>query len=333
MATPYERQRDTGAASTTNVIGILCVVGGMATTTLNDALIKSLSAEFALYQIVFLRGAVALPLVAALVLVTTGTDGFRSRQPLLQLARALLIVGANAAFFASLAALPLADALATFFVAPLLITLLSVPVLGERLGPWRIAGTLIGLLGVVVILQPGSAAFQPAALLPLAAAFCYALMQLLTRRLGTTDRASTMTFYGQLGHVITGALMGLWLGDGRFAGSDDPSLAFVLRPWVWPDASESATLVACAVLIAAGSWLLAEAYRCAEANAAAPFEYTALPIAVLWGWLVFGEWPGPMAWLGMVLIGGGGLLVLWRESRSARRHRTNSVPSHVPPPG
>ena len=108
------------------------------------------------------------------------------------------------------------------------------PILGERVGLQRWLAVLVGLCGVVIIVRPGTAAFQAAAILPLVAAFAYSTLQMMTRKLGVAEKASTMAFYMQLMFLSASCAMWLIAGDGRFSGGDNPSVEFLLRAWVWP---------------------------------------------------------------------------------------------------
>ena len=166
------------------------MLAGMALLSAQDAVIKWLSGDYPLHQIILGRATIAVVLTLIMVRLEGGWSLLRSRRLGLHLARGLLLVVANISYFLALAAMPLAEAIAIFFVAPLFITALSVPFLGEQVGPRRWLAVLAGLCGVVVMLRPGEGAINPVALLPVLAAFCYASMQILTRRLGATDKAS-----------------------------------------------------------------------------------------------------------------------------------------------
>ncbi len=293
------------------------MLAGMALLSAQDAVIKWLSGDYPLHQIILGRATIAVVLTLIMVRLEGGWSLLRSRRLGLHLARGLLLVVANISYFLALATMPLAEAIAIFFVAPLFITALSVPFLGERVGPRRWLAVLAGLCGVVVMLRPGEGAINPVALLPVLAAFCYASMQILTRRLGVTDKASAMAFYVQLTFVVISGATGLAIGDGRFAGTGEPSLEFLFRAWVWPGREDALLILLCGVLIAA-AYLLSQAYRIAEATVVAPFEYIAVPLSATWGILLFGDWPDLTAVFGIVLIVGGGLIVFAREASLGR---------------
>jgi drug/metabolite transporter (DMT)-like permease len=216
--------------------------------------------------------------------------------------------------FLGLAALPIADATAIFFVSPLVITVFSVIFLKEVVGPRRWAAIAVGFIGVLVIVKPGTAAFQLASLLPIAAAFLYATLHMLTRKIGGTESAPTMAFYIQLTFLIASSMIGLGLGDGRFAGSGHPSLEFLFRAWAWPPVGDYPILVMLGISGMLGGLFISQAYRLSEAAFAAPFEYVAMPMAIMWGVTVFGTWPDATAWIGIALIVGSGLYLVWRES-------------------
>jgi drug/metabolite transporter (DMT)-like permease len=168
------------------------------------------------------------------------------------------------------------------------------------------------------MVRPGGDAFQAVALLPVLAALCYACMQMLTRRLGVTDSTAALAFYVQSTFVVVSAAIGVTLGDGGFAGFAHPSLQFLLRAWAWPGLFDGALFVACGFLVGIGALLLSQAYRVSEANVVAPFEYVALPMAVMWGYLLWDDVPDGIAVLGMALIVGSGLFVLYRETVRGR---------------
>jgi S-adenosylmethionine uptake transporter len=302
------------------IIGILSIMGAALLLTGSDSVIKWLSPHYPLHEIVLVRAVVALLFILVLVKLEGGFAVLRTRRPWLHLFRGLLIVIANMAFFLGIASLPLAEAVALFFVAPLFITLMSGPVLGEKVGIRRWLAVLVGLVGVVVMLRPGMGALQPAAFLPLVAALAaflplvaalaYAAMQMVTRRLGVTDKAASLAFYIQITFLVVSSFIGLAIGDGRYGGFENPSLEFFFRAWIWPNPSDFLLMAFCGFLVAGGSYL--------------PFEYIALPFAVFWGYQLWGDLPDAVSVVGIVLIVSGGLFILYRKpgqsKPTVRRH-------------
>ncbi|MCB2115989.1 MAG: DMT family transporter [Rhodobacteraceae bacterium] len=295
---------------------MVSMVAGLFFFSVNDTAIKFLSGGYALHQIVLIRTSVAMAILLALVVpFQGGLKALRTRRVGTHVLRGALVVVANMSFFAALAAMPLADAVAVFFIAPMLITAMSVLFLGETVGPRRWAAVAVGLVGVIVILRPGTEAFRTVALLPLIGATAYALVNILTRRIGGTESAVSLAFYIQVTFLAVSAMMGLAVGDGRFAGTGDASLDFLLRAWVWPEAGDWPILILLGLCAGMGSLLVGQGYKLCEAGLAAPFEYVAMPLAVFWGATVFGEWPDAVSWTGITLIVGGGLYMIWRETR------------------
>ncbi len=299
------------------VWGIYCVLGAMVAMSIQDMVIKWISGSYPLHEVVLARGLVAIVLTLFFVRREGGMVLLRTRRLPLHMFRGLLVVVTNMGFFLGLAALPMAEALALFFVAPLFITVLSVPVLGEKMGPRRWFAVATGMIGVVIMLRPGEGLVNWAAFLPVIGAFAYAVLQMITRRLGVTERASAMAFYIHLTFILVSVAIGLTVGDGRFAGSGHPSLEFFFRAWQWPGPPDVGLLLACGSLAAISGYLLTQAYRIAEATAVAPFEYVAMPMAVFWGVTIFGDWPDLTAVVGIVLIVSSGLFVFVAERTRA----------------
>ena len=303
------------------MLGIACVVAAVTFLVLQDALIKWLSGDYPLHEIVLVRAASAVCVTLFAMRLEGGIHLLRTRRLGLHLVRTGLLIIANSAFFLALAAMTIAEATSILFVAPLLITALSALMLHEAVGPRRWAAVCVGLAGVIVMLRPGEGALELIALLPLVAAAAYALMQIITRRLGTTERASTIAFYAQSGFIVVSVVVGLMAGHGRFAPEDDPSLAFLLRAWTVPSAPDAALFVGIGVINGIGGYLMSQAYRISRPSVLAPFEYVALPMAVAWGVVFFGDWPDQITYAGMALICGSGLYVLHRETVVGRRRR------------
>lgn len=307
----------------TTLRGILLALGGSATLSINDVSIKFLSGDYALHQVILIRALIGM--IFLLGLMHFSGTGFRqviTRRGKDHLIRVGFVLVSNLTYFLGLAALPLADAVAIAFISPLLVTLLSVLVLGEQVGPRRWAAVAVGMLGVVVMLRPGAGVIQPAAILVLISAFCYASSHMMTRRMKDSESAMALSFYVQVGFILLSSGMGLVVGDGKFAGSSDASLAFLFRSWVWPPMADWPAFLATGISVAIGGLMVSQAYRTLEAALVAPFEYASMPLAIFWGVVVFGQWPDLTAALGIALIGGAGLYTLWRETRRKRKDVT-----------
>jgi len=304
--------------------GIGLILVGVFAISINDMLIKQLSGGYPLHQMVFVRSAIGILFSLILVQLEGGWRILKTDRPGLHILRGLLIVVANMSFFAALAVLPLAEATALFFAAPLFITLLSIPLLKEKVGPLRLGSVLVGFVGVLIMQRPwaGIAELEVSRvvlLLPVLAALTYALMQLMTRKLGVSAKASALAVYIQLMFMVVSGLFWIVAGDGRYAeGVENESLLFLLRAWVWPEGNDRWLFLALGFNAAIIGYCLSAAYRAADAAVVAPFEYVGLPLAVFWGWLIWGHLPGFEVTVGIVLIMGSGLFVFLRERQKNR---------------
>ena len=302
---------------------IVFIVIAMTCISINDMLIKLLSGGYPLHQMVFLRSAIGILFSLVVLQFEGGFRLLRTDRIWLHLLRGLCIVGANMAFFAAIAVVPLADATALFFVAPLFITILAVPFLGERVGARRLGAVIFGFLGVLIMLRPGGLGTESAPdwrilLLPIAAAFGYACMQILTRKLGVASKASAMAVYLQGTFIAVSLLFWAVAGDGRFAeGLENKSAIFLLRAWTWPSGDDWFLFLLLGGMAAVIGYTLSQAYRLADAATIAPFEYTALPLSIFWGWVMFGHFPDRWVLSGIAMIAAAGVYVFARERKKS----------------
>ena len=302
-----------------NLMGALCALVAVVCFSLNDVGIKFLSDSYALHQVIFIRSAIGMMIFLGLIMPFSGGLALiRTRRLKMHLLRGICVVFANMCLFLGLAAMPIADAVAVFFVSPLVITIFSVIFLRETVGARRWAAIAVGFIGVLVIVRPGTAAFQLASLLPVAAATLYAVIHIVARKIGGTESAATMAFYIQATFIVASLIFGATLGHGNYAGSGHPSLEFLLRAWGPVTAGDWPLFGLLGLTGVMGGFFISQAYRLSEAAFAAPFEYVAMPMAIMWGVTVFGTWPAPTAWAGIALIIGSGLYLLWRETAKGR---------------
>jgi drug/metabolite transporter (DMT)-like permease len=275
--------------------GAWLMLAAVALFSLMDACMKLLSAHYPPLQVAALRGAASLPLVLAWALWTVGAPALlRVRWPL-HLVRGALGVLLMGSFVYALQRLPLSTAYAIFFVAPLLITALSVPFLRERVGPRRWTAIAVGLLGVLVVLRPtGEGMFTLAGLAVLVGAFGYAVSAIMVRVLARTDSTQAIT---------------VWLLVLLAAGAG----ALAWPQWVMLRAEHAWLVAALGVSGALGQYAITEAFRLGEASQIAPLEYTALIWGVGLDLALWGVLPDAITWLGAAIIIASGLYLLRRE--------------------
>jgi drug/metabolite transporter (DMT)-like permease len=298
--------------------GILFLCLGVFVFTIQDAIIKQISGSYPVTEVVAIRSLVALPILAGVVHVEIGLSAiFSSRAGWLTI-RALILFLSYTTYYLAFPVLPLAEAVALFFTAPLFITVLAGPFLGERIG-WRSwLAVTAGFAGVLIMLRPGTALFEPAALLSLLSALLYAVAALMTRRLGNTEKASVMTFYSVWVYLVGAVGLALILDAAADSTGSHPSLAFLLRPWTIPSGGDFLLMATCGLIAAVAMTLLTTAYKAAPANVVAPFEYTGILWLPLWGFLFFAEVPQWTTALGTLLIVASGIVVLRGERRVER---------------
>jgi drug/metabolite transporter (DMT)-like permease len=302
-------------AATLRGIAMLCA--GIAVFSIQDMILKLVSGGYPLHQAMVLRSLTAMPLLLWVVMRDGGlgtlvTPGMRA-----MIGRGGIMFLAYMSYYLALPALPIATTVALYFAGPLFIMALSVAFLGERVPARRWLAVAAGFAGVVVMVRPGGAVFDWAALLPIVSGLTYGISMVMARRMGGRETAAALAFWGNAVFLAAALALALALGDGRFDAGAHPSLSFLLRGWVWPTPLDLALMCACGGVAAAGLVLLTAAYRGAPANAVAPFEYTGMIWGVLWGWSIFGDWPDALAWAGIALIVGAGLAVLWPAKTGA----------------
>lgn len=307
VATPA---RATTPADASPAAGIASVCAGVLCLTINDALAKSLAAHYPIIEIVFFRMLFALPLIVAAGIAIGGRRALATRRPLVHLGRGLLATGATITFFLALALLPLAEATAIAFAAPLFVTLLAIPLLGERPGAPQWIATLAGFGGVLLIVRPGTAAFTLAALVPLATALAYALLMLSARMLGRSETIWATMVYATLVPLVVSA---------------------AVLPWYWqaPALAHLPYFVAIGVFGGAAMTLITQGFRIGPASIVAPFDYTGLIWATALGWIFWHEVPSATSVLGAAVIAACGIHLAYRHAASGSRR---DAPEGLQPP-
>jgi drug/metabolite transporter (DMT)-like permease len=259
-------------------------------------------------QVSFYRFFFQMILTLPLLVTVSGKSAFRARRPWMNLLRGVLHAAATLLFFTAVKYMPLADVFAIYFVEPFMLTGLSAAFLGEKVGWRRWTAIAIGFGGAMMVIQPSFAIFGLKALLPVVCAFLFALYLFLNRAIGEADAPLTMQTISGLGGTV---FMGLVLAAGNSFGNVDfapalPASAFTLS-----------ILLVLGALSAYGHLIIVQAFRLAPLSILAPFQYFEIISATILGFLVFDEFPSASKWLGVAIIVGSGLYVIWRERKTA----------------
>ncbi|WP_416899374.1 MAG: DMT family transporter [Minwuia sp.] len=283
--------------------GMLLMAVAMLALPCIDAIAKSMagrvpSAEIALARFV-MQTAILLPFAIGRGMAASG------RVLAAHVMRGALIAAATLLFFTALQYLPLADAIAIFFVEPLLLTLLSPFFLGEKVGWRRLTAVAAGFAGAMMIIRPSFEEAGWPALLPLAAALCFAFYLVLTRRLARTGDPVVMQAHAG---IFGGLTAGLALAAGAMTGAFPDVLVPVL-----PDLTDLLLLTVLGIIATGGHMLVVHAFKRADAGLLAPFQYLEIISATALGLLIFGDFPDPLTWAGIAVIVGSGLYVFHRE--------------------
>jgi S-adenosylmethionine uptake transporter len=236
----------------------------------------------------------------------------------LHAARGCLIAIATTLFFTGLAYLPLADAIAIFFIEPLLVTLLSAVFLGEHVGWRRLSAIAMGFVGAMIVIRPTFVDVGWAVLYPISTAFCFSFYILLTRKLVATEDPIRLQFFaGAFGLIV----MSLALAAGTHSAIPELTAS-------WPERSEWLWLAALGLIATSGHLLVVYAFRLASVGVLAPFQYVEIIGATLLGFIFFNDFPDPVTWIGISIIVGSGIYIFHRESRLGIDSRPGEI-SHL----
>jgi drug/metabolite transporter (DMT)-like permease len=283
--------------------GILYMLAAVLVFAFMDALVKLAAEEHPTGQIIFFRNLFAFIPLYFFIRRAGGVSVLRTRHVAQHVVRSAAGIASMAATFLAFALMPLADVVAIGLSAPIFLTALSVPMLGEQVGWRRWSAVGLGFLGILVITRPGTGVFGFSALIPLGSAALYALAMVQIRKVATREPAATMVFYFTLSATLIGAASLPW-------------------QWVTPRPLMLICLIAIGLLGGLAQMALTQAYRLAPVSLVAPFEYVSLPFAALFGYAIWGQVPDRFVWLGAGIVIASGLYILHREA--VRRRRSGS---------
>lgn len=276
---------------------IITMCAGVLFLATNDAIVKWLVTRYDPFQIVFVRSLIALPIIVALICIIESPKALRSARLPIHALRGVLGVGASFAFILSLKSLPLAEATALVFASPLVVAGLSAPLLKEHVGWARAAAIVVGFIGVLIVVQPGSATFQVASLLAVGASILYAFVMVSARWIDNRDSIWTMMLYMTVFAAVLSAFT-------------------VFTVWPAFDRADALLFFGTAVAGTLGLTLISQAFRMAPAAVVAPYDYTALLWASFLGWLIWGVVPGIWTYVGAAVIIAAGVYLIYSEPKS-----------------
>lgn len=280
-------------------LGIFYMCVACALFPVMNSMVKLLTGIYPYQEVVWIRLATHLVLMAAIFMPRRGLALLRTRAPLQQLVCSMGLLGATFFFFGAARYVGVTEAIAISFVSPLAVTLLARPLLGERITFVRLASVVIGFAGVLIVIRPGSSVFQWASLMILASAVSYAVYQIVVRRVAAVDSPATTAFYSALGCTLVTSF-------------------FVPFAWKTPDNwRDIAMMLSLGFFGGFGHYCVARAFSYAPANLIAPLNYTQMIGSVIVGYLMFAEIPDFYTWLGSAVIIAAGLLVGWQGKKKA----------------
>lgn len=288
-----------GQAGSSTLRGIVLMCAAVLCFTVMDALIKHLAGRYPTLQLVFARNVFALIPVIYPLMKDGGFKLLRTRRPVGHALRAVFGLISMCCFFYAYGQLELATVIAIGFSAPLFMTALSVPMLGEPVGWRRWTAVLVGFVGVLIMTRPGVGMLEASALVAVLGAFLYALVVVVIRKLGATEHPATIVLY----FTFTSAMV---------SGAAMPFL------WVTPTLADWPFLVGIGLLGGIAQLTMTRAFMQAPVAVIAPFEYSSMLWAVTLGYFFWGEVPDRWVWVGTVIVVGSGLYILYRETRRRR---------------
>mgnify|MGYP002632171635 CR=1 FL=1 len=295
MQTPGTQTIDDDKSAIT---GIVLIILSMILVPFMDVIAKLLSARYPIFEIVWARYFFHLLIILPVLLWRHKIAGLWPSRPGLQIIRGGLLLVSTFLFFAAIAKMPIADALALVFISPLLVTALSPVLLGETVGIRRWTAVFFGFIGALIIVRPGFTVIGTGALLALGAGVVYALYVVATRKLaGSAPPLVTLAYTALLGAIIM-------------------TVVVLMFQWVPPSPADWLLMGAMGAVAAAGHYLLIKAFEHAPASVLAPFGYTEIIMATFAGYAFFGDFPDHWTWLGVMVIIISGVYISLRERRT-----------------
>ena len=278
-----------------NIMGIIFMTLGMFCLSVNDVVVKGLNTSFPVWEVIFFRAFSGI-LVSFVLIFIFGWKSLKTKKPIRHFVRAFSAVGCVIFYFFGLKFLLLSENIAIVHSAPIFASLLAVPILGERLGIHRISAIVIGFIGVIIIVKPGTDVFKLVSILPLISALFMASVYLSTRSLMNTDSSIAIIFYYSLALLIT-------------------SIVFFPSDFAMPNIVQLIPLMSLGVMGSLGHYFMSQAAKNAEVVVISPFEYSSFIFVGIMGYIFYNEVPSISIIIGGILIILGGVYIAYREQK------------------
>jgi drug/metabolite transporter (DMT)-like permease len=295
------------------LIATVCILTGVGFASLQDAIVKSVSGGYPAYEALMFRCIGSVPVLLALLWYL---KAFKLLWPPLMgriVLRGVILGVAYLSFVLSIAAMPLANAVAIYFTMPFFVAGLAGPMLGERVRPHRWLAMAAGFMGVLIIVRPGLTVFEPASLLALLSALGYGVGQMIGRPVAQQVQPVVIAVWQNAIYFAIGLAFAILFNGFDVGPFQHPSLVFLSRSWVWPTAFDGALMTLMGVFAAVAMMLFVNAYKFAETNFVAPFEYSAMIWAVINGYVLFRDFPDAYTWMGAAIVITAGIFMVWRD--------------------
>ncbi len=282
---------------------------------MQDAVVKGLSTDIPAYETVIFRTIIALPFLLGWLIYTGHATLMFGIHLWPLFLRSLILCSAYFAFVLSIAAMPIATSVSIYFTMPIFVAGFAGSTLGERVPLYRWVAIAAAFIGVLITVRPGLKDFEPAVFLALYSAFGYAWGQLLGRRLSHQVPLVIIANWQNFIYLGVGVIVGVIVHITGPTGGEDKALIFLTKPWSLPSPIQLSLLTFMGLMSVGAAVFFINAYRYAEANFVAPFEYSAIIWATLNGIIFFNDFPDAWNWLGTAIVILAGLYMLWNDRR------------------
>jgi drug/metabolite transporter (DMT)-like permease len=311
-------------------LGALMLSGSLLAFAIQDAVVKLLSDQYAVLQILTIRIIFVLAFVLGFCVLRYGVSSLRTRHYKILLLRGLLAFLAFTTYYLALAVTPMASVAAVYMSAPLFVTALSALLLKEKVGIHRWLSVVVGFAAVLLIINPTAETFRIESALPLLSALFYSMLPIITRHVGQQVNALVMATYNSISYLVLCVLAVGIISTIPVEANSPPLLLSITQSWSMPSTEDILWMAFTGAFFTAGVLSITQAYRISNVSAIAPFEYTLLVWTALIGYVVFAEVPTFRTIIGAIVIVACGVYILYRESAIKKASVLSQQPSQKP---